>query len=296
VSSVHAHRKTRKVRSTGRHRARYGRLTAAGRLTIAAPAVAVIGAIAVTQAYPAAFAAMGGGDSSHHTRMAGLAGAAAEVAESARLRAAASARLDRVSSAAGGGEPSATPLPSATTQSPVTAQPAAQPGVTAPAAPAPQPSVTPSPQQTTPASAGALSCSGSSTSGMVPENVGAIVNFLIANGYTDMAAAGIAGNIYQESGGNPESVGTGGGGLIGWTPLPAGYVTGNPAADLQTQLNALLVYNQQWSAYIPALNAATTPVEAADIYMDDFERPGIPMAGNREAAAEAVAQACGIES
>ena len=31
--------------------------------------------------------------------------------------------------------------------------------------------------------------------------------------------------MQQESGGNPESVGDGGGGLIGWTPLPGGYVT-----------------------------------------------------------------------
>ena len=49
----------------------------------------------------------------------------------------------------------------------------------------------------------------------------------------ECAAAGIAGNIYQESKGNPESVGSGGGGLIGWTPLPSGFVTGNVQADLQ---------------------------------------------------------------
>ena len=68
----------------------------------------------------------------------------------------------------------------------------------------------------------------------------AIVSFLLAHGYSHNAAAGIAGNIYQESKGNPESVGMGGGGLIGWTPLPAGFVTGNASADLQTQLAALL--------------------------------------------------------
>lgn len=138
----------------------------------------------------------------------------------------------------------------------------------------------------------AVTCAASQ--GMVPANDAAIVSFLVAHGYTGIAAAGIAGNIFQESGGNPESVGSGGGGLIGFTPLPPGYVTGNPAADLQTQLNAVLTYNQQWSQFIPALNAATTPTEAADIYMNDFERPGIPAAGNREAAAEAVAAACGL--
>ena len=75
---------------------------------------------------------------------------------------------------------------------------------------------------------------------MVPANYAAIVGFLTAHGYTGNAAAGIAGNIWQESDGNPESVGDGGGGLIGWTPLPGGYVTGNPSADLQTQLSGIL--------------------------------------------------------
>jgi hypothetical protein len=149
----------------------------------------------------------------------------------------------------------------------------------------------------TPAQSAALTCSGTggvAGTGMLPDNYATIVNFLTAHGYTAIAAAGIAGNIYQESGGNPESVGTGGGGLIGFTPLPAGYVTGNPVADLQTQLQAILTYNQEWAAYIPALNAATTASDAAYIYMSDFERPGLPAAANREDAAVAVAQACGI--
>jgi len=129
---------------------------------------------------------------------------------------------------------------------------------------------------------------------MLPANYATIVSFLTTHGYTRLAAAGIAGNIYQESKGDPESVGSGGGGLIGFTPLPGGYVTGNPAADLQTQLNAILTYNQQWSQYIPALNAASSATQAADIYMNYFERPGIPEAANREGAAAAVASACGF--
>ena len=129
---------------------------------------------------------------------------------------------------------------------------------------------------------------------MLPANYATIVDFLVAHGYTKLGAVGIAGNIYQESRGDPESVGTGGGGLIGWTPLPAGFVTGNPAADLQTQLAALLTYNQGWAQYVSMLNAATSPASAADVYMSYFERPGIPAASNREGAAIAVAQACGI--
>lgn len=130
--------------------------------------------------------------------------------------------------------------------------------------------------------------------GMLPANVTAIVSFLLAHGYTHNAAAGIAGNIYRESMGNPESVGTGGGGLIGWTPLPSGFVTGNVSGDLQTQLSALLTYNQGWAQYIPALDAASSPSAAADIYVTDFERAGIPAASQREASAEAIASACGL--
>jgi hypothetical protein len=132
------------------------------------------------------------------------------------------------------------------------------------------------------------------SAGLQPENAGAIVSFLLAHGYSGNAAAGIAGNIYQESKGNPESAGDGGGGLIGWTPLPAGLVTGNPAADLQAQLAGILTFNQQWSSFLPALNGAATPAAAADIYVTDFERAGIPAAGTREAAATDVAAACGL--
>jgi hypothetical protein len=129
---------------------------------------------------------------------------------------------------------------------------------------------------------------------MLPDNVTAIVSFLIANGYSDNAAAGIAGNMYQESKGNPESEGMGGGGLIGWTPLPSGFVTGSVSTDLQTQLTALLSYNQGWSQYLPELNNASSPASAAYIYVTDFERAGIPAASTREAAATDVASACGI--
>ena len=144
----------------------------------------------------------------------------------------------------------------------------------------------------TKAAATTLSCNLSY--GMLPDNVTAIVSFLLANGYSDNAAAGIAGNMYQESKGDPESEGMGGGGLIGFTPLPAGYVTGNPATDLQTQLSAVLTYNQGWASYLPALNAAASPAAAADIYVTDFERAGIPAASTREASADNVASACGI--
>ena len=70
-------------------------------------------------------------------------------------------------------------------------------------------------------------------------------------------------------------------------------MTGNPAADLQTQLAAILAFNRIWSQYVPTLNAASSPAAAADIYVTDFERAAFPH-GTREAAAQAVAAACGI--
>lgn len=185
----------------------------------------------------------------------------------------------------------APPRTSASSPTPSAQQPAGEEGPASPApvsSPSHQPTTTSSrPGRSTPAK---VTCSGSG--GMLPANYQAIVAFLMTHGYTGLAAAGIAGNIYRESTGNPESVGTGGGGLIGWTPLPSGFVTGNPSADLQTQLQALLKYNQQWAQYIPALNAATSATQAADIYMNDFERPGVPAAYEREGAAVAVANAC----
>ena len=131
---------------------------------------------------------------------------------------------------------------------------------------------------------------GAGSSPMLPENYPAIMDFLTRHGYTGVAAAGIAGNMYQESKGDPEAAG----GLIGWTPRPAGYVTGNPTADLARQLEGVLTFNDQYPQDVVALNAAASPTAAADIYMNDFERPGLPAAANREAAAQAVAQACGI--
>jgi hypothetical protein len=188
--------------------------------------------------------------------------------------------------AAAKASPSVKPTAAATHAAAATSAPAATKQAAAPAAAAAASA------PATKAVATTLSCNLSYS--MLPDNVTAIVSFLLANGYSDNAAAGIAGNMYQESKGDPESEGMGGGGLIGFTPLPAGYVTGNPATDLQTQLNAVLTYNQGWASYLPALNAAASPADAASIYVTDFERAGIPAASTRQASADNVASACGI--
>ena len=259
MSSARAsHRTITKFRRTGRHAAPSRARRAATVISVAVP----------TLALAATFAAYHGFE--QHPQPDPVASSVASF--SMRALEAGSGQAD-----AGDADRLSSPAPSATPNQ------TASPAPTRSAAPA--------------ASSPALTCSGTGGAGgtgLLPLNYATIVNYLVAQGYTAMGAAGVAGNIYQESKGDPESVGTGGGGLIGWTPLPAGYVTGNAVADLQTQLTALLSYNQQWAQYLPALNAATSPANAADIYMNDFERPGIPAAANREGAAAAVAQACGI--
>ena len=276
------HGRERKIRRSGRHAAPSGVQKAARRAGRAAPAVVAVGALAaIPQVHdlvtgsPASAGHVAatrfeaadqiGASAARSPEANWVQHARAGVAKHAVARARSTPARD-AAHALVGAAPSATPSP---------APPAA-----APAGPPP-------------ASGGKVTCSASAT-GMLPENYATIVSFLTQNGYTGIAASGIAGNIYQESGGNPESAGDGGGGLIGWTPLPAGLVTGNPTADLQAQLEELLAFDREWSQYLPALNDASTPGDAADIYVTDFERAGVPAAGTREEAADAVAAACGV--
>jgi hypothetical protein len=255
---------------------------------MAAPAVAVVGALAATPQVRALVTPAPAAAAGHlATARAGAPSQAASMQASGAASARGEAHGYQRAKAAG-----------ASTSITSTPTPAAHKSSSAPT-PTPTPSATPTPTpasdpgSTAPTSGRSTpDCSGSS--GMLPANYAQIVDFLTAHGYTGIAAAGIAGNIYQESGGNPESAGDGGGGLIGWTPLPAGLVTGDPATDLETQLEAVLTFDQQWSQYLPALNAAASPAAAADIYVTDFERAGIPAAGTREASADAVAAACKI--
>ncbi len=268
-SASAAHRKTIKIRRTGRHATHSRSRRAATIISVAVPTLALVGT----------YTAYG---FQHYSQPDSLGSSVASY--SMRALETGARQTD-----AGGADPLTSQTPSASRSRNATR--GATPKQSA--SPAPTSSATAAPSSPPPTCSGTGGVAGT---GMLPLNYATIVNFLVANGNTPMAAVGIAGNIYQESDGNPESVGTGGGGLIGWTPLPAGFVTGNAVADLQTQLSALLSYNQEWAEYIPALNAATSPTDAADIYMNDFERPGDPAAANREGAAVAVAQACGITS
>jgi len=113
-------------------------------------------------------------------------------------------------------------------------------------------------------------------------NLLAIGQFLVGNGYSKAAAAGIASCIDGESGGNPESEGDGGGGLIGWTPLSsaqpnANVITGNVEQDMLTQLSDILFYNSNeiGQSAVNELNSISDPVAAADFFSQNFERPAV---------------------
>jgi hypothetical protein len=125
---------------------------------------------------------------------------------------------------------------------------------------------------------------GSVVSGSSSQNYTIIANYLVGNGYSKAAAAGICACIAGESSGNPEAVenpsspGSGGEGLIQWTP-GSSYnvpVTGNASSDLQKQLPMIISYNNaQGANLISMLNQISDPVQAADFYSQYFERPKV---------------------
>ena len=128
-------------------------------------------------------------------------------------------------------------------------------------------------------------------------NAGTIIAFLRKEGYSLAAAAGIYGNIYQESTGNPEATEIGGGGgegLIQWTgttPYPnANIITGNASTDLSTQLQDVLAWAKTNNASPSVMNAAVgnDPSTAAQYFETNAERAGTPDMSNRIAAAQAV--------
>jgi len=123
----------------------------------------------------------------------------------------------------------------------------------------------------------------------------AVGQFLVDNGYSKAAAAGVASCVDGESAGNPESVGSGGGGLIGWTPLGSAQpnsniITGNPSADMVTQLEDLLFYNSNeiGQTLVAQLNSQTDPVAAADFYSQNFEKPAVTDSDVRTSVAEQI--------
>jgi hypothetical protein len=120
------------------------------------------------------------------------------------------------------------------------------------------------------------------------ENAEAIYKGLLTMGLNANAAAGVAGNIYQESHGNPGSASSAGGGLFGETVANGGSVSGGTLAGQLAALKSYIAANGS----ISDINAhSSSPTAAAEYFMSKYERPGIPAESNRVAAAQWVASA-----
>ncbi len=104
-----------------------------------------------------------------------------------------------------------------------------------------------------------------------------VIQFFTSKGYSKAAAAGIVGNMKQESSLN---VNEPGGGLI------QGQGGRTSSGSLNQQLNGVLhELNTGYRGVASALKSAKTPEEAARIFSENFEKPGIPELQNREAYA-----------
>ena len=146
----------------------------------------------------------------------------------------------------------------------------------------PQGGQTTTPSGTSPGSGSASLASAVQKDIAAGNNLLAVAQYLVEHGYSDAAAAGIASCVDGESGGNPESVGSGGGGLIGWTPISSAapnpnIITGNAAQDMMTQLADVLYYNSTeiGESLVVQLNSNTDPVAAADFFSQNFEKPAV---------------------
>jgi hypothetical protein len=103
----------------------------------------------------------------------------------------------------------------------------------------------------------------------IPQNAEAIWTFLIKQGFSSNAAAGILGNIEQESGGNPEEQG---GGLI--------QILGQAGGSLAEQLTATMNYILA-NGSVSDINAHASSASAAALYFSDqYERPDAALANN----------------
>lgn len=149
----------------------------------------------------------------------------------------------------------------------------------------------------TPSSSSSPSSSGPVSAAGVGSSAGSIVDYLVSRGLTPVAAAGVVGNLQQESSLNPKEAGGGLAQWIGsrWTALVsfAGGLGVSPdSADAQLQF----LMHELASSYpgtLAAINQASTPEQAATIFSEQYERPGTPMLANRQSYAQAAYKAAG---
>jgi hypothetical protein len=122
-----------------------------------------------------------------------------------------------------------------------------------------------------------------------------VASVLMGGGFSKIAAAGIIGNAYQESTWNPSAMepGTNNGGLWGFTagelslPTLQAWAASRHASWTDPRIQAqFLLSRSQTRSVMGAMNATRSPGAAAMTWMTDWERPGIPAAGNRVRGAQ----------
>jgi len=305
-ASSHSHSKRNKAAQTGRHRAPSGIRKSIKIVTAAAVVAGVAGAFAGYKATaPPANPVANTVATYHHQRLSAHGVLAAGSAQPMQLHVASgksdtSAKSDSSKKSAASA-PSRKPAATAKTRQPATATHHRRNSGNAPAPSSTSgqgggqtaPTPTPSPSKSSSGSA--------SLKSLVQKDIAdgnyelAVGEYLVENGYSKAGAAGVVGCIDGESGGNPESVGSGGGGLIGWTPISAAapnpnIITGNPATDMMTQLEDLLYYNSNeiGQSLVSQLNAISDPVQAADFFSQNFEKPAVLDSDVRPSTAEEI--------
>ena len=128
----------------------------------------------------------------------------------------------------------------------------------------------------------------------VPQNAKAIYSLLTAAGLSPNAAAGILGNIEQESGGNPSAGNYPANyGLIQWTPANQSGYTVPRGSSVATQVTYIIKYIEANGSIADINTHSPTPSAAALYFSTNYERPLASAANNpnRESSAEAVAVA-----
>lgn len=125
---------------------------------------------------------------------------------------------------------------------------------------------------------------------------GKVYDFLMSKGMSAIGAAGVMGNIAQESGFNTGAISYDGAGSIGLCQWTGGRRTnlqnyakskGMSETDLQAQMEFLWKeLTEGYPSLIKRMNNATSPSAAAVDFCDTFERPSVPNYPNRKAKAE----------
>ncbi len=132
------------------------------------------------------------------------------------------------------------------------------------------------------------------------QTMGQFVQYFESQGIAPNGAAGIVGNLQQENGLSP-ATNSGGVGMAQWDPAVRGPAMqawdqqhGLDPATTRGQL-AYIVYDLRthYVVLLAALNGATSPAQAADLFEATYEAAGIPALSNRESYAVAALQAAG---